>query len=293
MQRIMVGLVVLLLAWPAAADDDKPKDKAPDKPGTPAAKYQALVKEYNDAQQAFFREYQKATDEAKPKLVQEKMPKPEKYAPKFLELVETHPKDPAAVDALVWVATHVSGRPSDKDSSRAKALAILLQDHVTSDKLGGVCQRLTRMDPTAEALLRGILEKNPSPEVQGDACLALAQGLRQQIEPLRMLARNPDFATRYEQALGKETLDRLKQKDLAKVEAESEQLFQRFADKYVTHMKPERLANLFQRLSYSADKGAEKLLRTLLEKDTRRETQGVACLTLAQILKRQADGLPA
>src|SRR5206468_712992 len=48
-----------------------------------------------------------------------------------------------------------------------------------------------------------------------------------------------------------------------------------------------------QQLTYSNDAASEKLLRTLYEKDKRDEVRGVACLILAQVLKRSADRLAA
>src|SRR3989442_14336057 len=57
-------------------------------------------------------------------------------------------------------------------------------------------------------------------------------------------------------------------------------------------MKPERIAQLCQALSYSTDEVSETLLRTLLEKDSRREVQGLASLTLAQELKRRLEMTP-
>jgi hypothetical protein len=305
MRRIAVALVVPLLVWQALADDDKPKDKAKEKakstesvpaasmiqkvggpeqakPGSPAAQYQALVKEYSEAQQAFFKEYQAAKDEDKPKLLEEKYFKAaEQFAIKFLELAEKNPKDPVAVDALVWVVTNQNDRSSAKDSPRAKAMAILIRDHVTSEKIGSVCQTLGYQmhDAHPEPLLRAILDKNPSKAVQAEACLALAQGLRQLAQSMQALAANPANAAT------KENLDSLRKK----YADESDELYVRFADKYVSSMKPESMALMFRQLSYSTEKSSEKLGRMLLEKDKRREVQGVACLTLAQILKRQAD----
>jgi hypothetical protein len=179
MIRIAVGLVILLLAWPALADDDKPKEK--DKPMTPAEQYKALDKEYDDAMQAFQKAYGEAkTDEDKQKLFTDKYPRPDKFAPKFLKLAEEHPKDAAALDALVWIVTHNTfGPPGGKDSPRAKAVAILTRDHVGSDKLGSVCQMLVYSnDKESETLLRTLLEKSPHKDVQGQACLALAQNLK-------------------------------------------------------------------------------------------------------------------
>src|SRR5262249_52697467 len=150
---------------------------------TPQEQYNALLKEEDDAMKAFQDAYQKAKTQAeKNKVVKEKYPNPAKLAPKFLELAEKNPKDPVAVDALVRVVTNVrvvgTSNGGGKDNPRAKALAILLRDHVQSDKMGPVCQSLSNSyGKEGMELLRGILEKNPSKEVQAEACLALGQRL--------------------------------------------------------------------------------------------------------------------
>src|SRR5262249_49409358 len=179
MQRIVAGMVGLVLAPPAPAGHDKPKDKTkePDKQ-TPAEQYQALEKKFNDAMQAFQKAYSDAkTYEERQKIAQEKYPQPDKFAPQFLALAEKYPKDAAAVDALVWITTHGIGL-GGKDSPRGKALAILTRDHIENAKLGQVCPMLA-YDGTkeSETLLRALLEKNPHKDVQGQACLALAQHL--------------------------------------------------------------------------------------------------------------------
>lgn len=176
MLRIAAGVVVLLLAWPVLADDDKPKDK--DKPTTPAEQLKALDKEFNDAMQTFQKAYtDAATAEEKQKIIQEKYPQPDKFAPKFLALAEKNPKDPVAVDALVWIVTHGFGLPG-KDNPRGKAIAILARDHIQSEKLGQVCSMLVYGgDKESETLLRTVLEKSPHKDVQGLACLSLAQQL--------------------------------------------------------------------------------------------------------------------
>jgi hypothetical protein len=174
MQRIVAGVVVLLLARPALADDDKPADKSkkPDKQ-TPAQQYQALVEEFDVAQQV--------------SPWTEKRPQPDKFAPKFIELAEKNAKDPVALDALVWVLTNTyASGPAKKDSPRAKAIAMVSRNHVKSDKLGPACQALgSRGDEKeAETLLRTILQKNPHREVQGMAWLGLARMLKRRAERL-------------------------------------------------------------------------------------------------------------
>jgi hypothetical protein len=247
MCRTVGGVLVLLLALPAWADD-KPKDK----PMTPKEQYQALLREQQDAMKAFSDAYRKAKDDVeRNKIFEEKYPKPEKLTPKFLELAEKNPKDAVAVDALTWVVTNVysGGQPV------TKALELLLRDHVSNERIGQVCQNLPG-STDAQALLRGILEKNPHKEAQAEACLALIQ---QPAEP----------------------------------DAEREKLIKEFADHHAAQMKPERLTSACYRLGYIGNsKASEGLLRTLLEKDARREVQGAACLSLGRALKRESQLQP-
>src|SRR5262249_13325221 len=148
MRRIVGAVLLLGLVWPALGADDKPKDKPPDqpadkdavkkddKPASPAEQFKALQKEYSDALQ----EARKAAIEAKtPEEMQkarQKQVNPDKFTARFLEIAEKNPKDPAAVDALVWVVSY--SRTSGKVSARGKALDILMRDHATSDKIGSV-----------------------------------------------------------------------------------------------------------------------------------------------------------
>jgi hypothetical protein len=176
MLRIVGGVLVLLLALPALGDEDKPKDK----PATPAEQYKALVKEHQDAMKAFQKAYSDAkTNEDRQKVFADKYPQPDRLAPKFLDLAEKNPKDAVAVDALVWIVTNTFGGRGGKDDPRTKAVAILSRDHVQSEKLGPVCQMLVYSnDKESEKLLRTVLEKNSHKDVQGVACLSLAQQLK-------------------------------------------------------------------------------------------------------------------
>src|SRR5262249_22729544 len=161
--------------------------------------YKALLKEYQDAQKAAQEALGKAkTNEEQQKVFREKWPRPDKYAPRFLALAEKHPKDPAAVDALVWVASNRSGRGAD--SPQAKALAILQRDHAANPKLGPVCQQLTyNLDKASETLLRAVLEKGATKEVKAGACLALAQFLKNRSSTLEQLKAQPQFEAAYAQ----------------------------------------------------------------------------------------------
>jgi hypothetical protein len=165
--------LALLACVPAlgAADD---KDKAGDQPPTPAAQFKALADQFQAAQRAFSKAYQQAkTDAERKKVFGEKYPKPQDYAGRFLELAKKHPADPAAIDALAWIATNVrSGKENDE------ALEVLFRDHVQSEKIGAVCSMLVYSQaPGVEDKLRAVVEKNPHHATQGQACYALASYL--------------------------------------------------------------------------------------------------------------------
>lgn len=176
MRRTLIALVPLLLGTSAVwAFDEPPKAAAQGA----SEKYRALLKDYEKAQQDFSEAYTKATTDAeRQKIVQDKYPRPERFAGQFLELAEAHPHDAVALDSLVWICTFASGSREE-----GKALDLLLRDHIASDKLAPVCSRLVYSNASeAEAFLRGVLAKNPSHDVQGQACLALAQYLRRREE---------------------------------------------------------------------------------------------------------------
>src|SRR5262249_37930442 len=139
---------------------------------TPAQQYQKLDKEYQMA----MAEYQKASKEAKTQqdhanLLREKYPQPDKYAACFLELAEKNPKDPAALDALIWVVSHET-----TNNLRTKAIRILLRDHVQSEKMADVCRTLGNASPDEQSkqLLLAVLEKNRYRSAQAYACAVLA-----------------------------------------------------------------------------------------------------------------------
>ena len=290
MRPIVGGVLALMLAIPASRAQDKPKDP----PASPAERYKALLKEYQDAMKGFQEAVQAAkSPEEQQKVFREKYPSG-KFAPRFLELAEQHANDPVALDALVWIVTNDGGRGSGtKDTTRPRALT-LLREHVGHEKLGRVVPMLGfSFDKESGDLLRAILEKHPNEEVKGQACLALAQGMRQRAELAKRIKDDAGLAKRVEEVLGKDFAKELRKADLAKFEAEGEALFKQLADKYVLGMKPEAVVNLCISLGRSSDKGSEAVLRALLAKGSGADVQGPACLALAQVLKARADEMPA
>ena len=145
---------------------------------TPAERYRDVLKAFEKAQEDFFAEYRKAkTDDERTKLLQTKRPNPNDYADKMPKIAEDAPKDPVAVEALVWVALNTSGRKADK------AMKVLISDHVQDPKIASLCSRMVYDNsPQSESFLREVLAKNTGQEAKGQACLALGQRLKMESE---------------------------------------------------------------------------------------------------------------
>jgi hypothetical protein len=226
MNRIAWGALILLLGAPASAGDEGPQ-----KPATPVEKYRALLEESRALPEA---QSQAKTDEERKKLSarQGELPR------KFLELALEHPGDPVAVEALIEIVAMTSGSSfsaGGKESSGQRAMAILLRDHIQSDKLGSVCQQVAfGFHPNHEAFLRAALEKNPHRDVQGLACLSLAQFLNDRLNRLAVLEDQdgPELRERYHRIFGKDVVEELERQDHATVAREVEALFVRARDRY-------------------------------------------------------------
>src|SRR5262245_13263006 len=160
----------------------------------------------------------------------------DKLALQFLELAEKHPTDPVAVDALtqaIWMVNHNGFPAGGKDAPGAKAMALLLRDYLKSDKLGPICLRInSAFRKEHETFLRTLLEKSPHRNVQGLACVALAQFLNNRAQRLDQIKEQPELRKEYEGLFGKDYLAELQRQDRASVAKEIESLFERAVEKY-------------------------------------------------------------
>ena len=231
MDRIIGGSVVLVLVavtLVAAAHAEGQTE-----PATPEAQYQSLLKEFYAAAHAF---WQAKADEERNKLVAgvDKLPV------RLLDLAQNNPKDPIALDALTqvvtieyWLNTYTAHPGWGKDSRQAKAIAILLQDHLDSNKLGEACKRVHYgFRQECETFLRTVRKKSPHPEVQALACLRLAQFLANRRERLDLLPEQPELSRRYEVLYGKEYLKALQRQERVEVLKEAETLYEEAGEKY-------------------------------------------------------------
>src|SRR5262245_30244416 len=221
----MGGIVVLVLGLTTAATQDRPV--------APADQYRAILKEFGEAANA---NWKATTDEERKQSAARVEPLPLK----LLELAEKNPREPWTLDTLTQVITqeywldNYSTHPGwGKDSRQARAIAILLRDHVQSDKLGETCKRAQfGFRKECEKFLRAVLEKNPHRDVRGQACLRLALFLNGRLSRLDLLKDQPAVSGRYEGLYGKDYLDTLRRQDRAKAVAQVEAAFEQAAKKY-------------------------------------------------------------
>ena len=194
----------------------------------PREPFEVIRNEYEQAQQEFRAAYQKATTEDERRKADESRPAAEKYVARMMELVESAPDDPGAVDALVWVVTF-GGQTKEAD----QAIERLARDHAQDIKAGQVIGRLAHyMSPAAEHLLRAIAKKNPDRAVQGRAFLTLARLLKDEAPLVRQLKLNKEFAARLTKEYGPERTEALRAKDPDALAKEAESLFEAVVEKF-------------------------------------------------------------
>jgi thiol-disulfide isomerase/thioredoxin len=103
-------------------------------------------------------------------------------AGRALAIVDEDPKDPAALDAVLWVIQEDwGGRLGQQADLPGKAYDLLARRWITSERLAPVCYYAAGRSiacPEVVHFLREAKEKSPSPLVRGVACLSLAEGDR-------------------------------------------------------------------------------------------------------------------
>jgi hypothetical protein len=229
MPRIAGGTLVLLLNLLVGAEGI-----CQDKPATPAEQYQALRKEYDRASSSGV----PLTDAERLTFVGRAYKHRNALAQKFLELAEKHPNDPIALDALLQAVWQVNNTPwpvetVGEDTARARAFALLQRDHLRSDKLGPLCQRVAYgFCKEYETFLRAVLAQNPHKQVQATACLSLGHFLNNRLHRLDLCREQPELAKEFAGLYGRTYLAELQRQDRAAAVQEIEATFERAAEKY-------------------------------------------------------------
>ena len=200
---------------------------------TVAERVTALRKEFDEASKVFNEKYQAAkSDEERNQVFQNDYPRPETYAPRFLELAAQAKRDPAALDCYLWVLQRVQ-----EAEARDPVYAALAADHVESPKLADAVRGLGRYSVSlgAESFLRTAIEKSPHREVQGLATYALAGvllGMAELSEAMATPRWTEEAANSSAAYYGKATLDDLATRDAGELRKEAEDLLEDVAKHY-------------------------------------------------------------
>src|SRR5262249_59858958 len=119
------------------------------------------------------------------------------------------------------------------DTARAKAFELIQRDHIRSDKLGPLCQRVSYgFCKEYETFLSAVLAKNPHKKVQATACLSLGHFLNNRLQRLDLCKEQPELAKEFAGLCGKEYLAELQRQDRETAIQEIEAIFEQAAEKY-------------------------------------------------------------
>jgi hypothetical protein len=246
---------IVALGWVAFALGLSPvaaEVRAQDKPSSPPEQYKAILKESQDRYNAAHKEFVASapkggmpSDERRMEFVGRAYRIKYEQAPKLVELAEKYPKDPIALDALIAAVWQVNTVPwpvemVGRDEARPRAFALLERDHLLSDRLGPLCERISYgLCAKYETFLRAVPEKNPRKEVRAQACLALAHFLNNRSLRLDLVRDQPAPAREFADLYGKEYLEGLLRQDRTKATGEAEALLERAARDYGDVMLPD------------------------------------------------------
>jgi AhpC/TSA family len=220
---------VLLSLSAIAADGDRQ-----DKPATPAEQYKALLKEYDRASSSGV----PLTDAERLKFVGRVYKHRNALALQFLDLAEKHPKDQVALDALTKAVWQVNTTPwpvelVGEETARARAFELIHRDHIRSDKLGPLCQRVSHgFSKEYETFLRAVVAKSPHKTVRATATLSLGHFLNNRLQRLDLCRGQPGLAKEFAGLYGKAYLAELLRQDRGKAVKEIEAFFEQAVKKY-------------------------------------------------------------
>jgi recombinational DNA repair protein (RecF pathway) len=230
MPRIARGILVLMLSLSAAAAAGYSQDK----PATPAEQYRALCKDYDRASGSGV----PLTDAERLQFVGRAYKHHYALALKFLELAEKHPNDPVALDALTKAVWQVNTTPwpvelVGEDTARARAFELIHRDHIRSDKLGPLCQRVSYgFCQEYETFLRAVVAKNPHKAVQATASLSLGHFLNNRLQRVDLCREQPELAKEFAGLYGRAYLEGLLRQERGEAVKEIETVFEQAAQKY-------------------------------------------------------------
>ncbi len=225
-------LVLVVVGGVAAGQEEKTLESA-------KGRFDALRREYNVASGSI----RKAeTDEKRSEAAEGLQP----FALRFLELAERHPADPdvfkilrsaiqasVSADSLSLTACELNrtSRPSaSRDEAARKIAAFLRRNHLRSDKIVPLCERMRYSVRWEFAeFLETVVAESPHDEVRAVATLALAQFLRARLHTRDLVDDRPELIERYESLFGRGYVRTLRKSSRPQLAARVEALFDKAA----------------------------------------------------------------
>ena len=124
------------------------------------------------------------------------------------------------------------------DGSAQRVVKLVLRDHLMSNSLAPICDRIRfSFRPEFAPLLEAAIKKNPHRDVRGLAQLALAQLQHNQLRLLDLASDRPELAKRYGTIYGEGYIERLQR-------IGRDQLVQRVETAYEAALKFDDVTNI-------------------------------------------------
>jgi hypothetical protein len=224
----LAALILTSAAWAL----DEPKDKGgsdpPAKSETAVEKFKALQQEVQKSRSEILVKYRKAEkEEEKQELLGQYFAAANSFADKFLDLAKSDPRDPVAVQSLMFILTQAGGSPQ-----ATTAADLIVKSHLDDKTLLAQVPMLAQTPSVAtERVLRGVMAHARDNEAK--ATFALAQSLKEQVSTVRELKEAaPDQLKQATAKLGEAGVKHLQALDPVKVEADATKLFETVVEKF-------------------------------------------------------------
>ena len=235
-----VALVAAVPAMPMLPLQTSPAAPKAQADGTAAApvdaraeRLTAITNEYSEAMNAYYAAIQTAMGDNKNpsqedwQKVQEKVHEPDSKAfiDRVQKLVDEDATDVAALHAIEWLL----------DNSRAPdvapaLLALVEKHHMNRPEMGEMCSRLAQHD---RRLLEQLLAHSPHKDVRGQACMALTEALKDDIQTAEYLkTAEPKDREGYVGYLGADKVAALGKLDVKQTQVELEALYERVVSEF-------------------------------------------------------------
>lgn len=170
MRPILFTAVLLFVGSIGIARGDEPK-------GPVAKKFAEIKKNFESEEKELKKKLAKAEDADDRKQITFMLKELSAItAGDAVELVIDNPKDETAVDAAVF-ALKLLGQFKMTGKDMDKAVAVVLEHHINSPKIGGALAQMSDAGATGQNFLKTVAEKTTNKEVQGLALYYCALGI--------------------------------------------------------------------------------------------------------------------